>query len=497
MTYQLVETRYGQVQGERIGNVSVWRGIPYAKPPIGPRRFRAPEPLESWEGILDATQFGPISPQPEQEIMTFLGTQLENMSEDCLYLNVWSPAADGRRRPVMVWIHGGAFISGSGSSPSYNGATFSENGDVVVVTLNYRLGALGFLHLGELAGKDYATSGNNGILDQILALKWVQENIEAFGGDPERVTIFGESAGAMSVATLLATPATKGLFQQAILESGAAANVVSATKATENATKVLQAMTVDPTNLSELETLSVEQIVQASTAVPPMQLVPVIDGIILPKSPQALLEEGAARDIPILIGTNKDEYRLFTCFDPRFQQPTEEALQSLYQQTFGPMWDQFGPLFLGDRSLSVELYDQLMTQVVFNGPATQFAQIQLQHGSPVWMYRFDWESPVLNGVLKSCHALEIPFVWHTIRQPGTDKLVGNASELDDLADQLHQAWIAFAHHGDPNTSGLPEWKPYTLNERATFLFNVESRLVEDPNQAMRLGWENVQSLVKG
>lgn len=496
MSSTTVKTVYGEVQGEQLDKVFVWKGIPYAKPPVGPLRFRAPKPPERWKGLRNATEFGPIAPQPKNEIMEFLGNSWENMNEDCLYLNVWSPKADEQKRPVLVWIHGGAFITGSGSEASYNGASFAEIGDVVVVTFNYRLGALGFLHLKELGGETYATSGINGILDQVAALKWVKENIEAFGGDPERVTLFGESAGAMSIGTLLALPAAKGLFHQAILESGASANVVSSQHATQITQQFLDILKITPENLSQLETTPVEQLVEASALVPPMQMVPVVDGDVLPKAPEAAIEEGVAKDIPILIGTNKDEYTLFTCFDPRFKNPTQEELNALFEQTFGELWKQFSPLFLNGKELSTDLYNQLMTQVVFGGPATKLAEVQVKNGAPVWKYRFDWETPVLDGALKSCHALEISFVWNTIHNLGTSRFIGDGPELESLSRQLQQSWIAFAHYGDPNTPLVPEWKPYDLENHSTLLFNEESRLEQDPDQGMRLGWEKIAALLK-
>ena len=205
----VVETRYGKIQGAQKEGILVWKGIPFAQPPLGSLRFRAPQPLEGWTGIREATQFGPISPQASSGSF---GTLPGPMSEDCLTLNIWSSGADDARRPVMVWIHGGSFVTGAGSTPWYNGTSFAEHG-VVVVTINYRLGALGFLYLAEYAGEEYATSGNNGLLDQIAALTWVRENIAAFGGDPDNVTIFGESAGAMSIGALLAMPAAHGLFK--------------------------------------------------------------------------------------------------------------------------------------------------------------------------------------------------------------------------------------------------------------------------------------------
>ncbi|MDF2789648.1 MAG: carboxylesterase, partial [Neobacillus sp.] len=306
MTNTIVESAYGKLQGEQINGVFTWKGIPYAKPPVGPLRFRAPELPYSWEGIRDATSFGPVAPQSQREIMEFFGNDISNMSEDCLYLNVWSPAADDKKRPVMIWIHGGAFVSGSGSSSWYDGASFAAQGDVVVVTINYRLDIFGFLHLGEIGGEEYATSGNCGIQDQVAALQWVRENIAAFGGDPNNVTIFGESAGAMSIGVLLGFPSAQGLFHKAILQSGAAANVHSSEKAIKIAGQLLATLQVEPSNLSNLEELPVEQLIQASDLVPPMSLGPVIDGVSLPRHPEEAIADSSAKDVTILIGTNKD-----------------------------------------------------------------------------------------------------------------------------------------------------------------------------------------------
>lgn len=489
MSATIVETAYGKVKGEQTDGVYVWRGIPYAKPPLGTLRFRAPEQLESWDSIRDATQFSPVASQPSTEVMTFLGNDMENMSEDCLYLNVWSQGADDKRRPVMVWIHGGAFISGSGSSGSYDGASFAVQGDVVVVTINYRLGIMGFLHLGEIGGEEYSTSGNCGILDQVAALQWVQKNISAFGGDPNRVTIFGESAGAMSVGVLLGFPSAKGLFNQAILQSGAASNVLSSSKATKVAQRLLASLDVEPENLSKLKGMPIEQLVEASALIPSMSLGPVIDGVSLPQHPEEALSAGSAKDIPILIGTNKDEFRLFTFFDPIWKSPSSGEITTIFEKTFGLHWSDISDKFLDKEKLNQALYDKLMTILVFTSPAIKLAERQVDQNAPVWMYRFDWESPVFNGGLKSCHALEIPFVWNTINKPGMTKLTGDSPDRQEVANQLHKAWIAFARKGNPNTKEVPNWPNYNLKDRATLLFNMESRIENDPNGEERVNWE--------
>jgi para-nitrobenzyl esterase len=485
----IVETAYGKVKGTKLEEVYSWKGIPYAKAPVGSLRFRPPVKPEPWGEVRNASEFGPVAAQASSEIMNFLGNEIENMSEDCLYVNVWSPAADNKRRPVLVWIHGGAFVSGSGSSSWYDGASFASKGDVVVVTINYRLGPLGFLHLGEIGGEEFASSGNCGILDQVAALEWVKENIEAFGGDPNRVTIFGESAGAMSIGVLLGLPSAQGLFQQAILQSGAARNAIPQEKATKIAQKLLQILNIDPSNLSELENIPVEKLLEASNQLPPMSLVPVIDGVSLPQHPEAAVANGSAKDVKILIGTNKDEYNLFTVFDPIWKNANQQTMEVIFEKTFGPFWPVLSKHLGEGHELSQDLYNELMTTQVFTYPALKLAEAQVNQGAPVWMYRFDWESPVFGGALKATHALEIPFVWNTLNKPKTENLTGDSPNRQIVSDQMHDAWIAFAKYGDPSTKVLQNWPQYDLEKRSTLIFNEHSSIVEQPNEEKRLQWE--------
>ncbi|MGX6445112.1 carboxylesterase/lipase family protein [Neobacillus sp. K501] len=495
MSKTIVESVYGKLQGEQVDGVFSWKGIPYAKPPVGALRFRAPERPDSWKGVRQATSFSPVAPQTQKEIMEFFGNDISNMNEDCLYLNVWSPATDGKKRPVMVWIHGGAFVSGSGSSSWYDGASFAAQGDVVVVTINYRLGILGFLHLGEIGGEEYATSGNCGILDQVAALQWVQENIAAFGGDPNNVTVFGESAGAMSIGVLLGFPSAQGLFHKAILQSGAAANVHSSETATKVTGHLLAALQVEPTNLSKLAELPVEQLIQVADLVPPMSLGPVIDGVSLPKHPQDAIAAGSAKDVSILIGTNKDEYNIFSVFDPEWKNADEAKVTVLFEKTFGPFVQVISKFIPG--GLNQDLFNKLLTDTIFTNPAQKLAELQVNQGTPVWMYRFDWETQVFGGALKSTHALEIPFVFNTLRTPNTENFTGSSPERQQIADQMHQRWINFARNGHPNSDSLPEWPGYELTKRTTMIFDTESKIINDPNSEDRLKWEQLSMVMKG
>jgi para-nitrobenzyl esterase len=355
---------------------------------------------------------------------------------------------------------------------------------------------LGFLHLGEIGGEEYATSGNCGIQDQVAALQWVQENIAAFGGDHNNVTIFGESAGAMSIGVLLGFPSAQGLFHKAILQSGAATNVHPSEKATKIAGHLLAALQVEPTNLSKLEELPVEQLIQASDLVPPMGLGPVIDGISLPRHPEEAIADGSAQNISILIGTNKDEYNIFSVFDPEWKNADETKVNKLFEKTFGPLVPLISSYLGGNKPLSQELFNNLLTMSIFTYPAQKLTELQVKQGATVWMYRFDWETPVFGGALKSTHALEIPFVFNTLDTPNTENFTGSTHERQLVANQMHQAWINFAHNGNPNSENLPEWPKYNLNERSTMIFNIDSAVVNDPNREERMIWEQATIMMK-
>ncbi|MDQ0191502.1 carboxylesterase/lipase family protein [Alicyclobacillus cycloheptanicus] len=491
MTDVLAETRFGLVEGVREGEVMVWKGVPYAAPPMRALRFRPPQEPVPWSGVREAKVFGPASLQGESPSMRFLGDAPVKQDEDCLYLNIWSPSKEGNRRPVMVWIHGGSFHYGSGSSRLYDGRFFAEHGDVVVVTINYRLGVFGFLYLDAFGGEKYRESANCGLLDQVAALKWVHDNIEAFGGDPTNVTIFGESAGAVSVGCLLSMPIARGLFHKAILQSGTARSHVTVEQAAKMTEQLLFRLQLDEDSVSELESIPAEAILRATEIFPRRAFGPVGDGIHLARQPEKVLDEGFAKDIPVLVGTNKDESRLFTHFDSDWTKMDDQELRAVFERSFGPLWTSVSQYIIHNQTLSRALYEDLMTHYVFTYPAIFFSEGQARHGAPVWMYRFDYESNSLDGCPQAFHALEIPFVWNTVMNPEVDHLAGNDSARYKLAKQMHNAWIAFARCGDPNTTELPAWPKYDLDNRATMLFHTKCEVVHDPDRQKRLKWETV------
>ncbi len=475
-------TAAGRLQGEHGRDVNVWRGVPYARPPVGPLRFAPPEPPQPWSGVRDATHFGAVAPQvPSHPLLAEDGPQ----SEDCLTLNVWAPASPGPH-PVLVWIHGGALVTGSGRRPTYDGTSFARHG-VVLVTLNYRLGPLGFLYLGEAA----PGSANVGLLDQVAALTWIARNIGTFGGDPGRVTVAGESAGALSVATLLCMPAARGLFQQAILESFIPVYRDRA-QADRDTRQVLDRLAIRGDALSALRATPVETLLAAYQRGVAW---PTVDGTTLPQTLWETIASGRSMKVPLLVGSNKDEIRLWSALDPAWHTDDPKKLVALFEQTWGPITAVEHTHYVAGRG-GPDLFNGLMqlgTMRAFQFPAQRLAAAQA-HEAPTWVYRFDWESPAFDGRLKACHAMELPFVFNTWDAPGTELLTGSSPDRSHLADQMHQAWIAFAQHGDPNTPALPLWPPYDAVERPTMLFASQSRVAEDPDAAARQLQEQLQTV---
>jgi para-nitrobenzyl esterase len=493
----IVATRSGKIEGLERDGVQVFRGIPYAAPPVGALRWQAPQREEAWAGTREATQFSAQSAQTEFAMTKMMGEQQAPYSEDSLYLNVWTPACDDARRPVMVWIHGGAFVWGSGDTPWYDGTKFATHGDVVVVTINYRLGPFGFMHLNDLFDGEFPGSGNAGILDQIAALEWVRDCIASFGGDPEHVTIFGESAGAASVGTLLGTPSARGLFTGAIPQSGAASWLSTRERATTIASIVVRNLGIAPGDADALRAVSTDAVLGAlpefrEDGVAALPFQPVVDGVVLTESPLAAIAAGSAEGVRVLAGTNLTEMTLFTVADPDVATLTHEGVQIRLRTAFG---DDGVAVFKSYRkrrpqATPQELWQEVATDGVFRIPEIRLLEAQIAH-APVWSYLFTFESPVFGGILRSTHALEIPFVFDNLDRGGANLLTGDGPERQGIADAMHRAWIAFARSGDPQHDGLPEWPAYDLEHRATMGFDAECAVLNDPGREDRLAFEGV------
>jgi para-nitrobenzyl esterase len=487
----VVTTRDGRLAGAREGVVSVWRGVPYAAPPVGPLRFRAPRPGVPWSGTREALRFGPSAPQVPNLAEGVLGLDGHvPSSEDCLVLNIWSQGPGGAPRPVMVWLHGGGFITGAASDSLYDGRRFAERGDVVVVTLNYRLGPLGFLHLFGTGGAET----NLGLRDQIAALGWVRDNIAAFGGDPGNVTLFGQSAGAMAIGALLGVPAARPLFRRAILQSGAARHVHDRPAAERLTRLCLRHLGLRGVDMDALRALPVEAFTAAclrmmtGVSVNGLPFQPVVDGDLMPQPPLAAVGAGAACGIPLLVSTTRDEIALYAIVAERDPRPR------LVKRWHRLLAIARLPAMIGARRLArlLRAYrdegsQAFASDLVFRQPALDLAEAQGPH-APVFMARFDWPSPAYGGRLGACHAVDIPFVWNTLDSPGARTIGRDGPAERALADAVQDAWITFARDGVPQARGLPAWPRYDTSRRATMILDTASRIEDDPRAAQRQAW---------
>lgn len=499
-----VETGFGKLEGFESDGVRVFRGVPFAKPPVGELRFRAPEPHEPWSGVRDATGFGPSAHQPKLALAALPGMDVGPQSEDCLYLNVYAPTglAPGARKPVMVWIHGGGFVIGSGSQVVYDARKLARQGDVVVVTINYRLGCLGWMDLGEQG--DLATE-NAGLLDQIAALRWVRDHVSVFGGDPGNVTIFGESAGGMSVGTLMGCPAAHGLFHKAIPQSGSCQGIHADRDGSAAVTAaLLSALGLATPNVRQLREAPAEKLMAAQQQVSVQLLLtagknllpfqPVVDGRTLPRHPLDEVRAGLSRHVPLLVGTTRDEWKLFSFMDTELRQMDDARAAVRLQQRVAHA---DGPKIVdGYRSGRPDadagsLWVAIESDRVFRLPAIRLAEAQLEHQADVFMYLFTWASPAFGGVLGACHAIELPFVFDALDLPGAANFVGAGPEATRLASACVGAWAAFAHGGDPSHAGIGAWPRYDTARRATLELGAHSQVIEDPQGAERRLWDGL------
>ena len=499
----VVDTTGGKVAGIHKDGVLRFGGIPFAAAPVGERRWLPPEAHPGWDGVLDASGFGQVAMQTAGSLEALAGGAAPDWSEDCLFLNVQTPAVDDGARPVMVWIHGGGFMTGAGSIPWYDGAHLVAAGDVVVVSINYRLGVLGWLHLAEL-DPSLARSGNVGLLDQVAALEWVRDNIAGFGGDPADVTVFGESAGAMSIGTLLGTPAAAGLFAKAILQSGAAHNVVERDAAVEVTDRVLDAL--GTRDLAELRAVPAARLLEVQAEVAAsltkerasssagaglgLPFGPVLDGDVLPRPPMDAVADGSAADVAVLAGTTAEEWRLFGLM-----------LRSVEDETtilrrLGRMVEDPHTIAAAYRQARADAdhddrWTAILTDRIFRIPAIRLAEAQAVHQPDhTFMYLFEWASTSFDGKLGSCHALEIPFVFDNLDKGGVELFTGPGAP-QELAVAMRDAWLAFARTGDPSHDGIPAWPAYSTDARATMHFGDPVHLEHDPAAEERAAWDGV------
>jgi len=449
---------------------------------------------QAWTGVRDATKLGPSAPQLQLEgqvtppwLAFCFDPPGTPTSEDCLVLNVWTPKADASKRPVLVWLHGGGYTVGSASPPSYDGANLARAHDVVVVSINHRLNALGFTNLGPIAGEQFSKAGNVGLLDIVAALEWVKQNIHVFGGDASRVMIFGESGGGGKVSHLLAMPAAKGLFHRAVIESGASIRSGTQEAAGRTAQMLLQELGLTAANAAKLQDLPVEQIMDAARRVAVQGggrgFGPLVDGSVLPRNPFDPDAPEISADVPLIVGYNHTESTLFQIQDQDAFKLNDAGLAARVKKMAGDNAAKILSAYKAayPSATPSDLYFIMSTDASMAASSNLLAERKAaaKH-APAYLYRFDWQTPVDGGMMRAPHTIEIPFVFNNMTLPIVQKSFGTDSHNAALAEKVSGVWAAFARTGVPEHQGLPKWKPYDVPNRATMLFSNDSKVVNDP-----------------
>jgi para-nitrobenzyl esterase len=507
----VVETATGKIRGIVDRGVEVFRGIPYGESTGGAARFRPPRPRAPWTGVYDATSYGPNAPQPTapkdmpaEERERLLGWlrvygmpfDYVEQSEDCLFLNVWTPAVnDGRRRAVMFRIHGGGYYAGSGNWSWHDGTNLALQGDVVVVTVNHRLNCLGYLYFGDVGGAEYANA-NAGMMDLVLALQWVRDNIAAFGGDPDRVMIFGESGGGMKISTLLAMPPAAGLFHRAIIESGPSRFATTREEAAAYTRGFLDQLSIAPADFRKLDEMPIGALFKAQAAMgqgrPLASPMPCIDGLTLVDHPGAALAKGMSADIPLMIGTNLTEGTMLR--EPHLADVfmiDEATLKRRVEQAFPGQGD-----FLYEKYRQMWPHEKPGVVLIlieagswFRRRSIELAEDKLQGTrAPIYMYLLEWRSGAKDGMVMASHGIEAPLSMGNIETSGAWTAGQPGSRA--VSNQMSATWIEFAKTGTPDNPTIPRWPPYEVRRRATMLFDVKSRIADDPYHEAEI-WRHV------
>jgi para-nitrobenzyl esterase len=493
----VAETAYGPVRGTDDGRAAVWKGVRYAAPPLGDLRFRAPQPPQPWTEPADASGYGNACPQPP--VPNFPMNLGAGQDEDCLTLNVWAPPGTepGTGKPVMVWVHGGAYVLGSGSQPYYNGRRLAAGGDVIVVTLNYRLGVFGFL---DVPGFD----SNVGLRDVLAALHWVRANIAAFGGDPQRVTLFGESAGAGIVTTLLAVPQAEGLFSAAISQSSPVTSVYDRSRAQPVTDRVLDCLGLGAGAEHRIAEVPVDALIAATKKVfdevpvrnpGTLAFVPIVDDDLLSDYPVKLAGEGKTHPVPLIIGTNRNEAALFKLMRSPLVPITPRAITSMFNQIAGeqpdlqlPTEEQLSSAYAGKKAAARGL--SIANDVGFRMPSVWFAEGH-KNVAPVYLYRFDYASPLMKALLVgAAHATELPYVWGTLGAPQDMTLkLGGVKGAKAVSKRVRARWTNFAATAKPSgLPGEPDWTPYQEADRACLVIDHRDRIGHDIDARTRTTW---------
>jgi para-nitrobenzyl esterase len=508
----VAETAAGKVRGLINEGVSVFKGVPYGASTAGANRFMPAKPVAKWPGVRDALDYGPSTPQSNPNVQRqpsatagLIGELSDRPeSEDCLVLNIWTRGLkDNAKRPVMFWIHGGGFQSGSGSSPGYDGTNLCKRGDVVVVTVNHRLNAMGFMYFGDIGGDEFANTGNVGMQDVVLALKWVRDNIENFGGDPNRVMIFGESGGGRKVGTLLAMPEAKGLFHAAVLQSGPSIKVRTREDATFATQAVLDELQIAKGDFRKLQNVPLDKFMPAFFAASRKHrfnhsttgFAPVVDGKVLPGHLFHPTASPVMPEVPVIVGANRTELTLQMMGDPAAYTLDEAGMRARVKAAFGDQADKLIATYRKEvpKASPSELFFLMVSDRAYVAPKMTIAERRAAlNKAPVYFYYFAWETPVNGGKMMSPHALEIAFAFDNTERSA--RFTGGGPRPAALADKMADAWIAFARTGNPSTPKWPTWTPYDATNRASLVINDETKIVNDPTKERRIAMQAILGL---
>jgi len=499
----IAPTSAGSVRGTVVQDIKVFKGIPYGGMTAGRNRFMPPTKPPAWVGTRDALAWGPTAPQTVGADGGRSDRPAEG--EDCLVLNVFTPAlGDGRKRPVMVWLHGGGFSTGSASGPIVDGTNLARTGDVVVVSINHRLNVFGFTYLGEALGSDFALSGAVGMLDIVAALQWVRDNIDRFGGDPNLVTIFGQSGGGRKVATLMSMPSAKGLFQRAVIESGAVLRLTTPADAVHYTSLLLAELGLKAGQVRELQNAPTARLLAANAAAIDKLTVrapgwtansPMVDGKALPGHPWDPAAPALSASIPLLVGHARTEETLYDRPTPETLALDEAGLKRRVAARLGGNPEHVIEVYrrAHPEATPWDLHILIATDHPRGTYARELAKRKANQGAaPAFLYRFDWETPEGGGHMRSPHTIEIQFVFNNIALGGP--LISKRPDAYALAERVSAAWVAFARTGNPNIPQLPRWPAYSAGPRDTMLFNTDSRVEQDPDREPRLAMEHVLGL---
>ncbi|OGO00653.1 MAG: hypothetical protein A2Y90_02895 [Chloroflexi bacterium RBG_13_52_12] len=503
----VVSTKAGKVEGYQEGGLYVFKGIPYAAPPIGELRWMPPQSVKPWSGVRSAVKYGYISPQNPMPIAApgMAVFEKESQNEDCLFLNIWTPGLDDARRPVMLWIHGGAFIIGSGTEPFLEGGKLAKRGDIVLVSINYRMGAFGFMNLKEVTGGKIPATGNEGLLDQVAALDWVHDNIAAFGGNPDNVTVFGFSAGGMSIGNLLGMPSARGKFHKTINRSGAANVIGQLDDAVNISEQYLKVLNLKGQDTDALRKLTTQQLLDGQQALgnklreteyrmTPFQ--PVKDGKVIPEWPLEAIRKGSAKNVTVMAGNTLDEMKAMTAMDPGMRNLDEAGLLKRLNDLLPP--DLVPGLVSvyrdalkkrGSSASPSDIMGTINVALMFRIPTIWLVEAQRDNGAPAYNYLFTYKSPVMGGVLGAMHGLDNPFLFGNLDA----QLTGTGPEEETLAIKLQESCAAFARTGDPSCKSIGKWPVYG-KDRLTMILDKNPRIEAAPYEAERLAWDKYDLL---